>query len=186
MCGTILNNQTVLHSLVYNIYICKKFKAMTRINAHIKPKNLIDQHLLAELRELPRIPSMVVKYSQKDPQYLQFKSKIPNQFTLGKGHVLFFYDKIEYLYNRFLLLMDEYYLRYNREYSIDLRDTMIKNCTLVQKQYSKAFNDWSCDHKRAQLLLINRIKLRITESPQIPKYYRKSIEKSEALKILIS
>lgn len=73
---------------------------MTRINL-IKVDKLSDQHLLAELRELPRIFSHVKKHGVQ-------KSKIPDFFTLGKGHVLFFTDKLKFLRDRYVKLFDEY------------------------------------------------------------------------------
>jgi hypothetical protein len=67
---------------------------MTRINAYIKPKELSREHLLAEHREIKRIPNCIYKgrYSLKN---------IPEQFTLGEGHVKFFYKKIKWLYRRY-------------------------------------------------------------------------------------
>lgn len=67
---------------------------MTRINCGIPPVVLTDKHLLAEHREIKRIPNVIKRgrYSMKDK---------PNEFTLGKGHVKFFYDKQLYLYERY-------------------------------------------------------------------------------------
>ena len=67
---------------------------MTRINVGILPKELTDKHLIAEHREIKRIPNCISKgrYSFKEQ---------PNNFTLGKGHVKFFYDKLLYLKNRY-------------------------------------------------------------------------------------
>ena len=67
---------------------------MTRINLSVPPEKLTDKHLLAEHREIVRIPNCVRKgrYSMKDQ---------PDQFTLGKGHVKFFYDKLGYLRLRY-------------------------------------------------------------------------------------
>ena len=62
---------------------------MTRINSHINPKNLSDEHLLAEHREIKRVPKMLYKSIKKGSV-----PKIPNKFCLGTGHVTFFYDKI--------------------------------------------------------------------------------------------
>ena len=61
---------------------------MTRINC-IAVEELHNKHLLAEYRELPRI----FKLARAHPN-------IPPIYTLGKGHVIFFYDKLEYLYER--------------------------------------------------------------------------------------
>src|SRR4051812_1037617 len=67
---------------------------MTRINAGIPPKKLSRQHLIAEHREMVRIPNTIKsgKAVVKD---------IPEHFTLGKGHVKFFYNKLKYLHNRY-------------------------------------------------------------------------------------
>lgn len=61
---------------------------MTRINL-IPVELLIDAHLLAEYREITRISSL----ARKD-------STAPGHYTLGTGHVKFFYDKGMWLYER--------------------------------------------------------------------------------------
>ncbi len=73
---------------------------MTRINAGIPPQLLTNKHLLAEHREIKRIPNMVAKHGY-DPK------SIPAEFCLGKGHVKFFYDKQSYLLTRYLDIQDE-------------------------------------------------------------------------------
>jgi deoxyribonuclease (pyrimidine dimer) len=67
---------------------------MTRINIGIDPQRLTDRHLLAEHREIKRIPNAIRhgKAVVKD---------IPQSFTLGKGHVRFFYNKLGYLLERY-------------------------------------------------------------------------------------
>lgn len=67
---------------------------MTRINCGIPVEELVDKHLLTESREIKRIPNCVSRgrYNLKN---------IPDKFTLGKGHVAFFYDKLLYLKNRY-------------------------------------------------------------------------------------
>src|ERR1700740_2500206 len=83
---------------------------MTRINAGIPPKKLSRQHLIAEHREIVRIPNTIKsgKAAVKD---------IPEHFTLGKGHVKFFYDKLKYLHNRYEQLYKECTARgYNMTY----------------------------------------------------------------------
>ena len=77
---------------------------MTRINAGIPPKELTDKHLIAEHREIKRIPNNVFK-GKYNPD------GIPEKFTLGKGHVKFFYNKLGYLYLRYIELYDECLLR---------------------------------------------------------------------------
>lgn len=68
---------------------------MTRINGSIDPSDLTDQHLLAEYREMIRIPNHVLKRDV-------LLHKIPESFRLGRGHVTFFYDKIQFLHERFV------------------------------------------------------------------------------------
>ena len=73
---------------------------MTRINCGIPPAELTDKHLLAEHREIKRIPNCVAKGRFN-------MANQPKKFTLGKGHVKFFYDKLEYLLIRYHRLYDE-------------------------------------------------------------------------------
>lgn len=67
---------------------------MTRINCGIPVKELTKKHLIAEHREIKRIPNCIAKgkFSMKNQ---------PKEFTLGKGHCKFFYDKLLYLKNRY-------------------------------------------------------------------------------------
>ena len=73
---------------------------MTRINVGIQPAELTDQHLIAEHREIKRIPNCVAKgkYNMEG---------IPDKFKLGTGHVKFFYNKLLYLKNRYTSLYNE-------------------------------------------------------------------------------
>ena len=59
---------------------------MTRINSGIEVHTLLDTHLFSEWRELPRIPTAIL--NQKN------KSQPKSSFSLGNGHVSFFYDKM--------------------------------------------------------------------------------------------
>lgn len=80
---------------------------MTRINAGIPPKELHSKHLIAEHREIKRVPSLVKKRKYFDD--------IPNSFKLGNGHVKFFYDKLGYLKKRY----EEIYAEcLNRNYNV--------------------------------------------------------------------
>jgi hypothetical protein len=65
---------------------------MTRINT-VPPKSLTNKHLIAEHREIKRVPNVVKKQKEiKD---------IPPTFRMGTGHVKFFYDKLGYLKKRY-------------------------------------------------------------------------------------
>jgi hypothetical protein len=68
---------------------------MTRINVGIDPKELCDQHLVAEYRELPRLWKFVPK------------SKPPTEFKLGSGHVLWCHKYSGMLYDRYNMLVEE-------------------------------------------------------------------------------
>ena len=71
---------------------------MTRINT-IDPSLLLNEHLIAELRELPRIPNAVLSGKAKINL-----SKIPAVYTLG------------YLRDRHVALRAEYLTRNGKEY----------------------------------------------------------------------
>ena len=73
---------------------------MTRISVGVRAIELCDAHLIKERVELVRIPNAVRtgKAVIKD---------IPKEFTLGTGHVKFFYDKMGYLHQRYTELTEE-------------------------------------------------------------------------------
>jgi len=74
---------------------------MTRINL-VHPSGLSTKHLIAEYRELPRIFTLARKN-----QYEMHKKKIPSDYTLGTGHVIFFMDKLKFLSERYDALCQE-------------------------------------------------------------------------------
>lgn len=71
---------------------------MTRINV-VPVSELCDKHLLAEYRELPRVFTCA---RQPLPG-----EKFPTAYTLGAGHMKFFYDKLAFLYRRAKALYKE-------------------------------------------------------------------------------
>ena len=73
---------------------------MTRINAGISVNKLSDKHLIAEHREIKRIPNAISKGK------FNMKGQ-PDKFILGIGHVKFFYDKCGYLFSRYSSLYQE-------------------------------------------------------------------------------
>lgn len=142
---------------------------MTRVNSGISTNSLTDQHLIAELREIPRIVTAVKKRISSGKGF----KDIPNSFMLGNGHVKFFYDKLSYIYNRHKKLRDEYYNRFEKEwkYNIDISD--------IHKNYMNNYDDDNDSN-----ILIERISTRIKESNQIPYYYRQNVSKEYAIKLL--
>lgn len=77
---------------------------MTRINVGIPPAELTDKHLMAEHREIKRVPNVIKSGKFK----LEGQ---PKEFTLGTGHVKFFYDKLGYLLLRYEKIYAECRLR---------------------------------------------------------------------------
>lgn len=67
---------------------------MTRINCGIPPAELADEHLLAEHREIKRVPNCISKGK------FNLKNQ-PKEFTLNTGHVKFFYTRLGYLKKRY-------------------------------------------------------------------------------------
>lgn len=73
---------------------------MTRINAGVDPSELNTKMLIAEHREIKRIPNVIKSGRFKlDGQ--------PKEFTLGTGHVKFFYTRIGFLKARYKTIYDE-------------------------------------------------------------------------------
>lgn len=71
---------------------------MTRINC-VPAAELTRVHLVAEYRELPRVFSLARRERSGE--------KFPVSYTLGRGHVLFFYTRLGYLANRHTELVRE-------------------------------------------------------------------------------
>lgn len=99
---------------------------MTRINAGIHPLELCNKHLLAEHREIKRIPN-IIKSGKAD------LVNIPKEFTLGKGHVKFFYNKLLYLKNRYIEIYSE--LRH-RNFDVTYFGDSFKDLPV------ELYNDW--------------------------------------------
>ena len=79
---------------------------MTRINSDLDPKTLKRMHLVAELREITMVPA-ALRRSLRTRLPEDIIKGIPKKFTLNKGHVTFFYDKIAFLHRRFSRLAEE-------------------------------------------------------------------------------
>lgn len=126
---------------------------MTRINVGIRPHMLTDKHLLAEHREIKRIPNTIKSgKAQVD--------NIPKDFTLGKGHVKFFYDKILYLKIRYDLIYKECVAR---GFNIQHYYIAFDNIPQVLN------NNWEPTKKDSKLI-IERLIERDKHYKNIPKY----------------
>lgn len=143
---------------------------MTRINANISIKQLTDQHLLAEHREIKRLPYRYSKRLEKGSEYIPQN----HSFTLGKNHELFFVDKGLFTKKRYLELYQEcLYRGFNVTNFSD-------NWDVYRDEH---MNDY-CFNDAENQLIKDRIAERLAESKQIPKYYGKTISKEEAINLL--
>lgn len=124
---------------------------MVRINI-INPKKLSDQHLIAEYLEI----MMLIGYVKKHPN----KTGIPESYTLGKGHIKFFKDKLIYLKNR----------------HIDIKNEMKKRGFAVNKKVNLKgidnifMNDWK-PNKSDYGVIKKRILWKIEKKPNWYRYY---------------
>lgn len=148
---------------------------MTRINCGVAVEQLTDEHLLAEHRELKRFPSVFIK-SLKSGSI----NKIPKEFCLGKGHVLFFLNKQKYIYIRYATIYCECLRRgFN---VINYSDNWHDILDLLKEQ-----NCWNGYFPAFEgNLVIDRIIERIEKSSKTTwHYYGKPISKEEAIGKLI-
>lgn len=141
---------------------------MTRINL-VNPRELYDQHLMAEYREIFMIPA-ALKRSLKSKR--GFKPEdIPPEFRLGRGHVKFFYDKGKYLAERYEKLKKE--LK-RRGYKLDVRRIFPKNIFLQHN----LFGLWRPSGKDLALIR-ERLAQKIAKKPL---WYRKTRERTKIYK----
>lgn len=76
---------------------------MTRVNVGIDPRELPRSTLLAEHREMKRIPNML--------RSGRLSRKRVDQFCLGSGHMQFFTTRLRYLYRRYVAVYYECKMR---------------------------------------------------------------------------
>lgn len=77
---------------------------MTRINV-VPVAELTRQHLIAEYRELPRVFGLIREAQRRGESPVDIRN--PLSYTLGTGHVRFFYNKIGWLVSRYYALVLE-------------------------------------------------------------------------------
>jgi len=124
-----------------------------RINL-VDPKKLSDQHLVAEYNEILMLLGYVEKYPSVKSE------EISNDYTLGKGHIKFFKDKLVYLKKRHECVKSEMKNRgFKTEKTIDL------------KRYPATLhNDWTPKSKDFEII-IERITWKIGKKPKYYRYY---------------
>lgn len=134
---------------------------MTRINT-IDPSHLADQHLIAEHREYGiAIYSFVNSLNSKNGIV---PSKISPEYTLNKGHVYFFYDKMMYIKHRHQELKAE---AVKRGFNLNL----VLDWSEVPDEY---MNDWS-PNANSHAVNVERILQRLNQRPDWYRYYGKPL-----------
>lgn len=108
---------------------------MTRINL-VEPHQLTDKHLMAEYRELPRIFTAVLKLQEQGKTPVDVD--IPERYVLGKGHVKFFYDKIDWLRQRYVKLILELE---DRNFNLDkeISKSVYSSTSLINVEWFKDY-----------------------------------------------
>jgi len=127
---------------------------MTRINL-VPPKELSNQHLVAEYREIFMVGSSLQR-SIASKSWSKTLTNLPEKFTLNTGHVKFFYNKGLYLDKRYHQLVHEMKQRGmtpdpNRRFK-------------VEQWPVELWNDWEPSLRDKQIIR-ERIKERINEKP---------------------
>jgi deoxyribonuclease (pyrimidine dimer) len=147
---------------------------MTRINSAIPVTSLTDEHLLAEHREIKRIPTHLREHIDK----IDFE-KLPDNFRLGTGHVMFFLKRGIFTYNRYMELLAECKKR-----GFEVGDYS-KNWEIYAEPDNFIFQLDHIPDDLEYLLLIDRISERIINSPK-PNwhYYGKAVTREKAIEIL--
>lgn len=117
---------------------------MTRVNVGIDVRELSNQLLFAEYREIIRIPNSILSGRAK-----VFESTIPPQFKLGQGHVMFFYNKLQFLRRRHQQL-----LQMCRHRGINVTDTSSSFEKLYSLQkFRELWGDYTPTLRDRQILL---------------------------------
>lgn len=133
---------------------------MTRINT-IDPQDLVDQHLFIEFREITRIASLArALYNY-------------GEYTLGEGHMKFFYNKGMYLTHRLKLLQDE----------MDKRG--LWNYTpKTYKPHPDGLNEFWQPSSRAHVANLIRLDSKLREQPDFYKLNGKPVDIEHYSKLL--
>lgn len=136
---------------------------MTRISASIRPNELCDKMLMAEHREIIRIPNTI-----KSGKAKVNLSKISSNFKLGTGHVTFFYNKLKYLHNRYRLLYLEC-----KDRGFNVQD--YNSC--FEDLPESLYNDWTEDAETRKIV-VERINTRLETMKRI-KYCSEDVSLNE-------
>lgn len=126
---------------------------MVRINL-VHPSKLADQHLIAEYSEI----LVLLGYVRKHPKL----NTIPKKYCLGKGHILFFKNKLKYLKKRHEAIKKEMKKR-------GFKPTKTIKLQKFKKELKKDWRPKPSDKKIIKKRLIERLK----KKPEFYTYYKK-------------
>lgn len=143
---------------------------MVRVNL-IKPLYLTDQHLIAEYNEI----LMLISYIKHHPLTRDDLTRIPKRFTLGKGHMIFFKDKVLYLKRRHDSIRDE----------MGKRGYVSRKVLSIDGLPSVMLNDWCPDGEEVKIIKA-RLMDKIKTKPWFYTYYGRKVGLDELLHIIKS
>ena len=133
---------------------------MTRVNV-INPMCLYDQHLVAEYREISRIPSAIIKLLKTKGSFVILKD-VPVEYTFSTGHVKFFYNKLLFIKKRHDALKEE-----------GLRRGMaLSSITIDLSEIPSMFLHDYTPTESAIRLNLERIQTKINMKPEFYKHYK--------------
>ncbi len=130
---------------------------MTRINL-VHVKELADQHLMAEYRELPRVFGAVQKHVQARKRVRDFK--INSTYLLGSGHVTFFYNKLLYLQKRHIDIVNECLRR-----GMKIQNTEVNDISGFPAEFCNDYVPSESEIKMSRERLIEKLQMK-------PKWYK--------------
>ena len=143
-----------------------------RVNVGVDPKTLTDEHLIAEARELIMLP-----YFCRKCQETGSAKNIPSEFTLGKGHILFFVNKAQYVYARYIEILKECA---NRNINMESKVYKFFEFPWIMKEqfdYHPTLNDLQ--------IIVSRICDKIKSSPKKEFHYNhEKITKDQAISLI--
>lgn len=142
---------------------------MTRINL-VPPIVLCDQHLVAEYREIVRIPTLFWNAYNSEKRII-----VPSEFTLGSGHVKFFYDKQRYLEIRFADLVSEMEAR-------NMKPAMHWKTDFVPPEYYLDYTPTKTDY----INILNRLDFAVERMKDVPRYNGKPLHKKSVKDMMYS
>jgi len=134
-----------------------------RCNVGVNPIYLFDQHLTAELVEIPMVIGSLKYWNW------EIKSHIPEKFKLGEGHMNFLKIRLKYLKRRHEEVKKEIRRRRinNQKSNVDLTDIP-----------EKFLGDWEPTLDSTNIIR-SRIIERILAKPKYWRYYRQYPDNTE-------